>query len=114
MAWPIPISRSRDSASPAIVMDRQEKNAEPRTTTRAAPTNFSGSSVSVTPRSAERITTTVAWDDRPDPSGERLAANQGCPRCRGDHQFGQHACVALPDDLDAIEDRDEQRRLRED
>src|SRR5689334_17854501 len=29
IACPMPISRSRDSTSPAIVIDRQEKNAEP-------------------------------------------------------------------------------------
>lgn len=32
MAWPMPISRSRVRTIPAIVLDRQEKKAEPRTT----------------------------------------------------------------------------------
>src|SRR5215472_1828426 len=30
--------------------------------------------------------------------------------CRHDHQLGEHARVALPDDLDTEEDRDEQGR----
>ena len=28
IAWPMPISRSRDSTTPAMVIDRQQKNAE--------------------------------------------------------------------------------------
>ena len=35
MACPMPISRSRVSTMPAIVIDRQQKNAEPSSTTTA-------------------------------------------------------------------------------
>ena len=49
-----------------------------------------------------------------DPGGERLAGDQGGPRRGGDEQLGQHAGVAVPDDLDAVEDRDEQRGLGDD
>ena len=51
---------------------------------------------------------------RPHAGRERLAGDQRRRRCGRDHQLGQDAGVAVPDDLDAVEDRDEQRRLRDD
>lgn len=61
MAWPMPIRRSRVSTIPAIDMDRQEKNAEPRTTATPTPISFSGFHVSATPsRAAIAITTTAS------------------------------------------------------
>ena len=59
MACPMPMSRSRCSAIPAIVIDRQEKKAEPRTRNPALASSFSGLSVSATPSRADRITTTM-------------------------------------------------------
>ena len=61
IAWPMPISRSRDNASPAMLMDRQEKNAEPSTTTAAVARSLSGLPVNATPRIAASTTTTAAW-----------------------------------------------------
>ena len=72
MACPMPISRSLDSAIPAIVIDRQEKNAEPSTTTAAAPSSLSGLSVSVTPSSADKISTATACTTERTPAANAL------------------------------------------
>ena len=55
-----------------------------------------------------------AWAIGPDPGGERLAGHERRARRRRDEELGEDAGVALPDDLDAVEDRDEQRRLGDD
>jgi len=49
-----------------------------------------------------------------DAGGERLAGDQRRAGARGHHEFAQDAGVPVPDDLDAVEDRDEQRRLGDD
>ena len=61
MAWPMPMSRSRDRASPAMLMDRQAKNVDPRTTNTPTPRSLTGLAVSATPSSAESATITTAW-----------------------------------------------------
>ncbi len=43
IAWPIPINRSLDMTSPAMVMDRQLKNTVPRATAAADPAAWPGS-----------------------------------------------------------------------
>jgi hypothetical protein len=55
MACPIPISRSRCRARPAMVIDRQEKKAEPRTR-----------------NPADRITTTTPWTTDRTPAANAL------------------------------------------
>ncbi len=72
IAWPIPISRSRDRASPAMLMDTQEKNAEPSTTMAAVASSFSGLPVSATPSSAESTTITAAWTIERTPAAKAL------------------------------------------
>src|SRR5215472_13720369 len=61
MACPMPISRSRDRASPAMLMDRQAKNADPSTTNTPTPVSLTGLWVSDTPSSAEITMMTTAW-----------------------------------------------------
>ena len=72
IACPMPISRSRLSATPAIDLDRQEKNAEPSTTTTAVASSFSGLWVSATPRMAESTTTAAAWTIERTPAAKAL------------------------------------------
>jgi len=74
MAWPMPIIRSRLRTSPAIVMDRQQKNAAPSTSTTAAPTSLSGFAVRPTPRSAASTSTTSAWISARTPAANALPA----------------------------------------
>jgi len=52
--------------------------------------------------------------DRADARCECLAGHERRPRGGRDEQLGEDAGVAFPDDLDAVEDRDEQGRLRDD
>jgi hypothetical protein len=61
IAWPMPISRSRDMARPAMVIDRHEKNAVPSITMTTTPSQRSGLSVSVTPRIADSTRIATAW-----------------------------------------------------
>src|SRR5664280_1863789 len=61
IACPMPISRSRLSTSPAMVIDRQEKKAAPRTTTPTVASSLSGLTVSVAPSRAEMTRTTMTW-----------------------------------------------------
>lgn len=72
MACPIPISRSRLRARPAIDIDRQEKNAEPSTTTQAAASSFSGLPVIATPRMAASTTITTPWTSDRSPAAKDL------------------------------------------
>ncbi len=74
IAWPIPISRSRESTSPAITMDRQEKKAAPRSTATAAPTSFSGLAVSPTPSRAASNRTTATCISARTPAANALPA----------------------------------------
>ena len=53
-------------------------------------------------------------DQCPDAGGKRLAEDESRSRGRRDEQLGQHPGVALPDDLDAVEDGDEHARLGDD
>ena len=73
IAWPMPISRSRDSASPAMLIDRQEKKADPSTTTSDdAEQPAAGSAVSATPRIADSTTMTAAWTSERTPAANAL------------------------------------------
>jgi len=113
MACPMPMSRSRLSTRPAIVTDRQEKNAAARTTATMT-------------QHAQRIPVHADAEqggdhhhddglrDRADARCECLAGHERRPRGGRDEQLGEDAGVAFPDDLDAVEDRDEQGRLRDD
>jgi hypothetical protein len=44
------------------------------------------------------------------PAANAFAADQCRPRRRRDEQLREHAGVAFPDDVDAVEDRDEHCR----
>src|SRR5665647_2851671 len=106
IAWPIPLSRSRLSTIPAIVIDRQEKNAAPRTTTTTTPSSRSGFQVRATPSRAATTTTTTAWargevvqvghvagGDGPNPA-ERLAEDDE-PQDRLDRPSDELGAVVL-------------------
>src|SRR5690242_5958314 len=72
IAWPMPISRSRDSATPAMLMDRQEKKADPSTTMTTTPSSFSGLRVSATPSTADSTTIAAAWTMERTPAAKAL------------------------------------------
>lgn len=61
MACLMPIRRSLLSTMPAMVIDRHEKNAEPRITTAPTPRSLSGFQVRDTPSRAAMRMTTTAW-----------------------------------------------------
>ncbi len=65
---------------PAIVIDRQEKKAEPSTTAPATPSSRSGFQVIATPSTAAISTTTIAWISALTPAAKALpvmSANAG-------------------------------------
>ncbi len=57
---------------PAMVIERQEKKAEPRTTATATPSGRSGFQVIATPSSAAMTTTTTAWISALTPAAKAL------------------------------------------
>ena len=80
--WPMPISRSRLSTIPAIVIDRHEKNAAPSMTIANAPSMFSGSVVSATPRIVDSTSTTTTC------AIDRMPAENDFPRISADRGVG--------------------------
>ena len=90
IAWPMPISRSRVSTSPAIVTESVAKNADPSTTASdRAPAMCSGfqSNVHAEDRAEHEDDDDLA--DRADARRERLAGDQRRARRRRRHELGQ-------------------------
>src|SRR5215472_11216484 len=113
IACPMPISRSRLSTRPAMVTDRQAKNAAPSTTITATPASLSGLAVSSTPSSAATTKTANAWTSARSPAANALPLTRAL-RGVGVTSSLVSTRVTFPDDLDAVEDGDEQRRLGDD
>src|SRR6266516_5685324 len=89
IAWPMPISRSRDNATPAMLIDRHEKNADPSTTMTATPSRFSGLVVIATPSTADSTTITAAWTMDRTPAANPLPAIEDRDEQRGLARNGQ-------------------------
>ena len=99
---------------PARTIESVEKKAALSTTTTATASSRSGFSVSPTPSTAASTSTTTPCTSARTPAANALPVDQRPARRGRRHQLGEDAGVALPDDLDAVEDRDEEHRLGQD
>ena len=68
----------------------------------------SGLELSVTPTTADNTSTTTTSASALIPPAKDFPKIDRGARRRGHKQLREHPGVALPDDLDAVEDRDEQ------
>lgn len=74
ISWPMPISRSRVWAMPAMAIDRQAKNPALSISAIPAPSSFSGLTVIDTPSSSATGTSTTTGDSPRSPAEIALAS----------------------------------------